>query len=45
MWAKNITCNWDLKSKDKIGFKINVKIKLGQILESTNMPLFGRVYK
>ena len=31
---KNI-CNWDLKSKDKTGLKINVKIKFGQILGST----------
>ena len=29
------TCNWDLKFINKIGLKINVKIKLGQILGST----------
>ena len=33
---KNI-CDWNLKSKDKIGLKINVKIKLGQILGSTHI--------
>ena len=31
---KNI-CNWNLKFIDKIGLKINVKIKLEQILGST----------
>ena len=31
---KNI-CNWNLKFIDKIGVKINVKIKVGQILGST----------
>ena len=31
---KIITYNRDLKYKDKIGFKINVKIKIGQILGS-----------
>lgn len=35
MWAKNITCNWDLKSKDKTGLKINIKINFEQILGST----------
>ena len=29
---KKIICSWDLKFKNKIEFKINVKIKLGQIL-------------
>ena len=38
-------CSWDLKSKDEIGLKFNVKIKLRQILGSTNMPLFGRVHE
>ena len=33
------TCNWNLKFIDKIGLKINVKIKLGQILGSTNCLL------
>ena len=33
-WLKKIICSWDLKSKDKIGLKINVKINLGQILGS-----------
>ena len=41
----NITYNWDLKSKDKIWLKINVKIKMRQVLRSTNMPLFGRVHE
>ena len=39
------TYNWNLKSKDKIGLKVNVKIKVGQILGSTNMPLFSRVHE
>ena len=30
------TCNWTLKFIDKIGLKINVKIKLGHILGSTH---------
>ena len=34
-----------MKSKDKIRFKINIKINLEQILGSTNMPLFGRVHE
>ena len=29
------TCNWNLKFIDEIGLKINVKIKLEQILGST----------
>ena len=33
-----------LKSKDKIELKINVKIKLRQILGSINMSLFGKVH-
>ena len=33
---KNI-CDWNLKSKDKIELKINIKIKLGQILGSTHI--------
>ena len=41
---KNI-CDWNLKSKDKIGLKLNVKIKLRQILGSTNISLFGRVHE
>ena len=35
MGKKKIICDWNLKFKDKIGLKINVKIKLGQILGST----------
>ena len=37
---KNI-CDWNLKSKDKIGLKINVKIKLEQILRSTKLFLLN----
>ena len=37
------TCNRDLKFIDKIRLKINVKIKLGQILGST--MIFYYVYK
>ena len=44
-WAKKITYNWNLKSKNKIGLKINVKIKLGQILGSTNMSISDRVHE
>ena len=33
------TCNWNLKFNDKIGLKVNVKIKLGQIL-SLQIHLF-----
>ena len=32
---KKIICSWDLKFKNKIGLKINVKIKFKQILGST----------
>ena len=34
-WVKNIIYNSDLKFKNKIGLKINVKIKFGQILRCT----------
>ena len=36
------TCNWNLKFINKIGLKINVKIKLGQILGSTMLKPFLR---
>ena len=32
---KKIICNWNLKFNDKIGLKINIKIKFEQILGST----------
>ena len=32
---KKIICIWDLKFKNKIGLKINVKINFGQILGFT----------
>ena len=34
-----------MKSKDKIRFKINIKINLEQILSFINIPLFGRVHE
>ena len=33
--GQNIKYNRDLKTKNKIGCKINIKIKLGQFLDST----------
>ena len=42
---KNIKCNWDLKSKDKIELKINVKIKFRQILGSTQGILPFHIHK
>ena len=34
------TCNWNLKFIEKIGLKINIKIKLGQILETTVIDIY-----
>ena len=38
-WQKNIRYNQDLKTRNKIGLKINVKIKLEQIFGSTALHI------